>query len=96
MNRAKKLLTGAAGMLDLPADIVAGLPKMELTGFVEFSLEPHKGLLEYADQEIILDSSVGQICIRGENLSIKLMNRARITVTGNLTSVELLGGGGHA
>lgn len=96
MNRAKKLLTGAAGKLDLPADIVAGLPRMELTGFEEFSLEPHKGLLEYADREIILDSSVGQILVRGENLSIKLMNRARITVTGHLAAVELLGGDGHA
>lgn len=95
MNRAKKLLAGAAGKLDLPADIVAGLPKMELTGFVEFSLEPHRGLLEYADQEILLDSSVGRILVRGENLSIRLMNRARITVAGDLRSVELLEGQDH-
>lgn len=96
MNRAKKLLAKAAGSLDLPADIVAGFPKMELTGFMEFSLEPHKGLLEYADHEIILDSSVGQICVKGERLTIKLMNRERITVTGNLTAVERLGGESNA
>lgn len=96
MNRAKKLLVRAANKLELPADIVAGLPKMELTGFTEFSLEPHKGLLEYADHEIILDSSAGHICVRGSGLTIKLMNRARITVAGRLTAVELLGGDGHA
>ena len=46
MNKAKKLLSDAAQRLELPADIAAGLPKMELTGTVEFSLEPHRGLLE--------------------------------------------------
>ncbi len=96
MNRVRKLLAGAAGKLDLPADIVAGLPKMELVGFMEFSLEPYKELLEYADHEILLDSTAGQIRIKGQNLTIKLMNQARITVTGTLWSVELVEGGCHA
>lgn len=96
MNRVRKLLAGAAGKLDLPADIVAGLPKMELVGFTEFSLEPHKGLLEYADHEILLDSAAGQICVKGQNLTIKLMNQVRITVAGTIWSVELAEGDHHA
>lgn len=96
MNRARKFLERVAGSFDLPADIVAGLPKMELTGFVEFSLEPHKGLLEYAENEIILESSIGRICIKGDHLTIKLMNRERITVAGNLTAIERLDGEGNA
>lgn len=47
MNRARKLLSSTAAFLELPADVLAGIPKMELIGFQEFSIEPHKGLLEY-------------------------------------------------
>ena len=54
MNRARKLLVDAAGYLELPADILAGVPKMELTGFQEFSIESHKGLVEYKKSKLAL------------------------------------------
>ena len=95
MNRAKKLLRRVAGTLDLPADVIAGLPKMELTGDAEFSMEPHKGLLAYEDRQIIVDSSLGPVQILGRDLSIKRMNQARITIMGTIDAVTLQDGDRH-
>lgn len=89
MNRAKRILTGAADFLDLPADILAGLPKMEIIGFREFSIEPHHGLLEYDKECIGIKSDLGRICVLGADLTIKLMNSRRISICGKLMSIEL-------
>lgn len=89
MNRARKILTGAAERLDLPAEVLAGIPKMELTGFRQFSIEPHKGLVEYEKERISIESELGQILILGSELTIQLMNRQRITIRGKLSAVEL-------
>ena len=89
MNKARKFLMDAAGHLDLPADILAAVPKMEVIGFREFSVEPHKGLLEYEKAQIGIETNMGRIRIVGSDLTIKLMNRNRITISGELHSVCL-------
>ncbi len=91
--RARELLAELAEKADLPADIAAGLPTMELCGFREFSLEPHDGLVEYSRERISMESTVGRVSVVGENLTIRRMNRQRITVAGQLRAVELQEGG---
>ena len=89
MNRARKFLIDAAGRMDLPADILANVPRMEVIGFREFSIEPHKGLLDYEKEQIGIETNLGKIRIVGNDLSIKLMNKSRVTVCGELHSVRL-------
>ena len=92
MKKARKLLTRVSQKLELPAEIAAGLPKIELTGTSEFSMEPHKGLLEYEQERISVASSVGTVAVLGSGLTIRLMNQERITVVGEIRAVELPGG----
>lgn len=89
MNKAKKFLANTACFLDLPADALAGIPKMELTGFREFSIEPHLGLLEYEKEQITIETDLGRINLLGHGMTIRLMNSSRITIRGNLYAVEL-------
>ncbi len=91
MNKARKILASTAGLLELPADVLAGVPKMELTGFREFSIEPHRGLVEYEKDQIMIETQLGCVCLLGQNLTIHLMNSSRITVHGSLRAVELRG-----
>jgi len=91
MNAVRKFLSEASKKLELPAEVVSFVPKMELTGTEEFSIEPHKGLLEYEKERISLDSSVGTVLIFGSELRIKQMNHQRITLVGQIHSVELQG-----
>ena len=52
MDRSGKkegLLEKTAEVFDLPGDVVAGLPRIELTGSRELRMENHKGILSYGD-----------------------------------------------
>ena len=93
MNKARKFLVNTASLLELPADVLAGVPKIEVVGFRECSIEPHKGLLEYEKEQIIIETELGKVCILGSGLTIKLMNSSRITVRGQMYAVELQEGG---
>ena len=44
MRLSEKLLAEASERIDLPVDALAGIPRMELIGSREFSMEPHGGL----------------------------------------------------
>ena len=90
MNKATYYLRKSAGMLDLPADILAGLPRVEWVGLGDLSVEPHGGLLSYDPEEIKVSTRAGVLAVRGEKLSLKLMNSSRITVEGIIKSVELM------
>lgn len=89
MNFARKILVKASQKLELPADVTAGLPKMELIGAEEFSLEPHHGLLEYSGHKISVATVLGPITVMGQNMEIKLMNSSRITVIGRIGKLFL-------
>ena len=43
-----QLLERVAGALDLPADMMAGLPRVELIGDQELRMENHRGILAYS------------------------------------------------
>ena len=48
----KNLLERAARLLDLPGDVVAGLPRVELICTGELRMEQHQGILAYGPEEI--------------------------------------------
>ena len=45
--RKESILEKTAEVFDLPGDVVAGLPRIELTGSRELRMENHKGILSY-------------------------------------------------
>lgn len=89
MRGIRKLLTDAADRLELPADIVAGVPRIELIGSERCSVEPHGGLLEYGLQRITVATASGYVTVQGEGLSIHAMNRLRLTITGRITALQM-------
>lgn len=93
MKHAQKILEAASERLDLPGDITAGLPKLELTGFSQLSVEHHKGVLEYTDTAVTVAVGIGNVRITGTRLSITLMNHSFVVITGRLSNVELIPGG---
>ena len=95
MNRAQKMLQQASERLDMPGQIMAGLPKVELTGFSKISVEQHKGILEYTEDAVTVAVSTGKIRITGKGLSIRLMNSVFLVVGGRLSNVELIPGENH-
>lgn len=89
MNAIRKLLRNAADWLELPADIVAGVPRVEVIGSEKCNVEPHGGLLEYGLCKITVATASGYVTVLGEGLTIHAMNRLRLTITGKITALQM-------
>ena len=87
-----QLLERVAGALDLPADMMAGLPRVELIGDQELRMENHRGILAYSREEIHISGGKLVVRIRGEGLQLKAMNANELLVTGRIFTVELVTG----
>ena len=83
------VLGSVAELFDLPADVVAGLPRLELVGDGELRMENHKGILAYGDQEIQVSGGVFLIQIRGSGLELRAMTGLELLITGRIDSIQL-------
>ena len=88
-QKREGLLERTAQVLDLPGDVVAGLPRVELTGSRELRMENHKGILAYGSQEIHISGGKLVIKVRGSNLELKSMNASQLLITGEIDGVDL-------
>ena len=83
------LLERTAEALDLPGDVLAGLPHIELTGNRELRMENHKGILAYGGEEIRISGGKLEITVRGRGLELRAMNAGQLLITGTIQGVEL-------
>lgn len=74
--------------LDLPRDIVLNVPRIIITGKIAVFIENHKGIVEYNSGIVKINTPIGVICIKGQNLIMKSIIADEITVEGKIASVE--------
>ena len=79
----------AARFFDLPADVIAGVPRIEVVGDSEFRMENHKGILSCGDEEIHVGGGIYLVKVSGERLEVRAMTGLELLVTGKIRSVEL-------
>ncbi len=84
-----RLREQTAETFDLPGDVVAGLPRMELVGSREFWMEGHRGILSYGTEEIHISGGRLVVCIRGTDLDLRAMNANTLCISGRIAAVEL-------
>ena len=77
-------------LLDLPADGVAGVPKVELLGDRELYLENYKGILSYGKEELHVDGGAWVLRISGRDLEIKAMRERELRIFGGVSKLEIL------
>lgn len=92
MKAARRFFVKAAKLFDLPADIAANLPHIELRGFEECSLDCHRAIIAYTPEKIVVAVNTGEVTIEGEELELRHMHRERLTVTGRIAALTFLGG----
>ncbi|MBQ9974514.1 MAG: sporulation protein YqfC [Oscillospiraceae bacterium] len=88
-RRRSRFLERTAQVLDLPGDVVAGLPRVELVGDSELRMENHRGILAYGDEEIRISGGAFMIRITGQDMQLRTMNPLELLITGQIRSVEL-------
>lgn len=84
------LLTHVAELFDLPADVIAGLPHLEMIGGRQLYLEHHRGILSYSDTAIDINSGSLVVRVRGEDLELLAMTAEELRVGGRIDAVEFL------
>ena len=67
-GRKEGLLEKTAEVFDLPGDVVAGLPRVELLGDHQLRMENHKGILAYGTEEIHISGGKLIVKVRGAHL----------------------------
>ena len=91
MERNRKsggFLGEVAELFDLPADIVAGLPRLEMVGGRQLYLEHHTGLLAYTEEQIDANTSAGVLRVKGRRLTLLAMTAGELRIGGEIWSVE--------
>lgn len=88
-GKRESLLERTAQALDLPGDLVAGLPRMELVGNGELRMENHKGILSYGSEEIHISGGRLVVKVWGEGLELRAMNAGQLLITGLIRGLEL-------
>ena len=78
-----------AEVFDLPADALAGLPKLELVGDRELWVENHRGILSYGDREILISGGAFLIRVAGEELELRAMTGVELLITGRVAQIDL-------
>ena len=74
--------------LEIPKEIVSGIPKITLLGCEEMYIENYVGILEYEDFFIRINTKIGNININGFNLKLDEMNEDNLKVTGKVENID--------
>ena len=85
------MLNTVAELFDLPADVVAGLPRLEMVGSRQLYLEHHTGILAYSTEQIDANTTTGVLRVRGSGLTLLAMTADELRIGGGIAGVEWLG-----
>lgn len=76
-------------ILELPKEVCSDIPKVIITGFDEMIIENFKGILEYEEFFVRINTHIGIININGFNLNLENMTDDDIKVTGKIESMDI-------
>ena len=89
--RGARFRAAAADALDLPKDLLFDLPRITLVGALQFTVENHRGLLEFLPERVAIGTNGGRVVVTGQELSVGVVRDGEIIVTGRLEAVRFEG-----
>ncbi|MCF6461793.1 sporulation protein YqfC [Clostridium sp. Cult1] len=75
--------------LELPKDVVLDLPKITMIGNIQLNISNHKGIVEYTQEILRINSNIGIIKITGKNMELKTILSEEIIIKGNIEKIEI-------
>lgn len=76
-------------ILEIPKEIYTNIPNLIITGFEDMIIENYKGILEYEDYYVRVNTYIGIVNIHGINLKLEKMTEDNLKITGKIESIEL-------
>lgn len=76
-------------MLDMPRELDKKQTKVTIVSFDEILIENYKGIMEYEEFFVKVNTEIGIININGFNLNLEQMTDEDILVKGIINSIDL-------
>ena len=89
MKKKRNSIAKINRILEMPQEVYTDTPKITITGFNEIIIENFKGILEYEDYYIRVNTSLGIININGFELKLENMTNDDIKVNGKVESIDI-------
>ena len=86
--RQSKRVQKMASILDIPQEIVLDLPKITLIGNLQMYLENHRGIIEYTSSRVRLATTLGELEVLGESLTLRSISQEDIHLDGLIKGVQ--------
>lgn len=88
-NTKKNNLNKISKILEIPQEVCTNMPKIIITGFDEMIIENFKGILEYEEFFVRINTHIGIININGFGLNLENMTNDDIKVSGKIESIDV-------
>lgn len=85
-----KLLKNIPDMLDIPEELIFQIPISIVKSNREIEIENYKGIIEYGEEKIRINTRSGIIKISGEKLTLKQIATEKIIIAGTINKIEFL------
>lgn len=76
--------------LELPQDIILGVPLLSMQGNSELMIENHRGLLQYDSNEIQVRTKTFTIQVTGRKLTIQEYRKDVLIIRGKIERMQFL------
>lgn len=76
-------------ILDMPREIDKGNSKITILSFDEILIENYKGILEYEEFFVKIQTEIGSVNINGFSLNLEQITEDDILITGKINSIDL-------
>jgi len=86
----QKLREKFTELLELPKEIVLNMPKLTMLGNGDLIIENYKGIVEYDEDVVRINTTAGIIKVKGIEIYIKEITAESIMIYGNILSLEFL------
>ena len=86
-----KLSETLADRLELPGELLPGVPRLTLTGSGSVMVENHRELLSCTEDPVVIGCGKLRLRILGTELLLRSMDREELLITGKIIGVEVEG-----
>lgn len=84
----KKKVKKLEEILEIPVELSTDTTKVTVVGFERLLIENYRGILEYQDYFVRVNTHKGIININGFNLNLEEMTTDDLLVTGKIESID--------
>lgn len=88
-RKSKRTISKIDRILEMPQEVYSNIPKISVIGFNEMIIENFKGILEYEDYYIRINTEIGIININGYELKLENMTNDNIKVIGKIEKIDI-------